>query len=67
MLVVNARWVRWLMLQAAYDQILKAKKAAELRHRELNSKRRKFKEGITISVWHDLCVPAATPNTRSTN
>ncbi len=32
--------------RAAYDKALKAKKAAELRHRVLNSKRKKFKEDL---------------------
>ena len=31
--------------QSAYDKILKARKAAEVRHRELSSKRRKLREG----------------------
>lgn len=37
----------WLFfnLQAAYDKILKARKAAEVRQRELSSKRRKLREG----------------------
>lgn len=32
--------------RAAYDKILKAKKAAELRHRQYDSKRKKFKEDL---------------------
>lgn len=33
------------VIQAAYDKAQKAKKAAEARHKELDSKRKKFKEG----------------------
>lgn len=32
--------------QAAYDRVLNAKKAAKLRHRELDSKRQKLKEEL---------------------
>jgi hypothetical protein len=32
--------------QAAYDRVLNAKKAAKLRHRELDSKRRRLKEEL---------------------
>lgn len=32
-------------MQAAYDKAQKAKKAAEARHKELDSKRKKLKEG----------------------
>jgi hypothetical protein len=35
-----------LFYQAAYDRVLNAKKAAKLRHRELDSKRRKLKEEL---------------------
>lgn len=32
-------------IQAAYDKVQKAKQAAELRNRELDGKRKKFKQG----------------------
>jgi len=32
-------------IQAAYDKILKAKKAAQLRIKQFDSKRKKFKDG----------------------
>jgi hypothetical protein len=35
-----------LFYQAAYDRVLSAKKAAKLRHRELDSKRRRLKEEL---------------------
>ena len=34
------------LYQAAYDRVLNAKKAAKLRHRELDSKRQKLKEEL---------------------
>ena len=34
-----------LSFQAAYDKILKARKAAEIRHRQYDAKRKKFKDG----------------------
>ena len=37
--------VTCIPVQAAYDKILKAREAAKVRHRELDSKRKKFKEG----------------------
>lgn len=36
----------FLLFQAAYDRVLNAKKAAKLRHRELDSKRQKLKEEL---------------------
>ena len=36
------------LIQGLYDKVLKAKKANELRNRELDAKRRKVKEGKLI-------------------
>lgn len=43
--VLNEKHFFFLFLQAAYDKAQKAKKAAEKRHRELDKKRQKLKEG----------------------
>ena len=55
MMQTNSQMLRenWIVLltiiifvfQSAYDKILKGKKAAEIRHKELDGKRKKFKEG----------------------
>ena len=39
----------YFAVQAAYDKLLKARKAAELRNKALESKRRKIKEGNTVN------------------
>ena len=40
--------VLMLYVQAAYDKWLKAKHAAKKRHEELNAKRKKLKESMSI-------------------
>jgi DnaJ family protein C protein 17 len=46
MCICSLLYVCPVFFQAAYDRVLNAKKAAKVRHRELDSKRQKLKEEL---------------------